>query len=344
MAHSLDFSPRKRLSRRRRSASSGISDDDHSDPATDEVLSENATEIALKAAVGVNVQQLVDNESKDRDTERHAPVRGDFSKSDSDRIQTASVNEPYILLRAVSVVDKPVVADKGNGKAEKAAHLAEAPESAADTHHFQYDKQRLEKILADMDHDFRSKTFDRSRVYKKCPSRTLQEVETRSMQILREGEMAAQKRTKVSSKNKKNTNSTPPSSDGEDPRKAHKQTKRSRSPFIGVPLGAIDENEMTEIESESEEPSVVLTNLGVERLKMFIKLAKAMFRYFLPLEFNSALVAKYWGAVYVLIEVITPNISTDASTYVIFRTPASCTESQKLFIRVGRGRWISLNL
>jgi len=35
----------------------------------------------------------------------------------------------------------------------------------------------------------------------------------------------------------------------------------------------------------------------------FVKLAKTLFKFFLPLESRSALVAKYWGAVYVLIEV-----------------------------------------
>ena len=300
--------------RPRSSASSEDSDEDNPDSSmseADEISSANATEIAPIAALGVNVHQLVDNESKGLDTERQVPVRTQFPKSDSDRFQTASVNEPYIFLRAVSVLKKPDVADKEKGKAEKVAHPARAPHSAADIHNFRYDTQRLKRIFADMDNRLRSKEFKKSRVYKKCPSRTLQEVESRSMQILREGEMEFQKRTKVSSKTMENTSSTPPNPDEEDAgtSQAHMQTERSRSPVIGVPLHGNDETEMPEIETESEEPPVASTKMGtklnLKRQKRFLKLAKALFKYFLPLEFNSALVAKYWGAVYVLIEVIT---------------------------------------
>ena len=37
----------------------------------------------------------------------------------------------------------------------------------------------------------------------------------------------------------------------------------------------------------------------------FLKLANKLFKFFLPLEFSPALVAKYWGAVYALLEVNT---------------------------------------
>ena len=127
------------------------------------------------------------------------------------------------------------------------------------------------------------------------------------MQISREGEMAFQKRTEVSSKTMEDTNSIPHRSDEEDAgtSQAHLQTERSRPPVVGVPLRGNDETKMPEIETEYEEPPVASTKLDLERQKRFLKLAKTLFKYFLPLEFNSALVAKYWGAVYVLIEVIT---------------------------------------
>ena len=307
MAFRKDSLRGKKSSRRRRSASSEDSDDDNPDSsmsATDDIPSANATDIAHEA----DVHQLVDNESKDLDAERHAPLRKQFPKSESDRIRTASVNEPYIFLRAVSVLKKPYVFDKGKGKAEKAAPPDRAPQSAAVNHDFRYDTQRLEKIFADMDHRLRSKKFKRSGVYNKCPSRTLLEVETRSMQILRESEMAFSQKTKVSSKTMESTNSTPlnPDEEGAGSSQARMQTRPSRSSVIGVPLGANDKTEMPEAEAESEEPSVELTKLDLERQKRFLKLAKVLFTYFLPIEFNSVLVAKYWGAVYVLIEVITP--------------------------------------
>ena len=40
-----------------------------------------------------------------------------------------------------------------------------------------------------------------------------------------------------------------------------------------------------------------------EQKKKFLKQAKTLFKFFLPLEFSSALVAKYWGAVHALIKV-----------------------------------------
>ena len=51
-------------------------------------------------------------------------------------------------------------------------------------------------------------------------------------------------------------------------------------------------------------PVVVFTRFELSReQKKFLKQAKTLFKFFLPLEFNSALVAKYWGAVHALIEV-----------------------------------------
>ena len=310
MAFRIYISRGNKSSRPESSASSEDSGDNNSDSsmsAADRISLANATNIAPTAAVGVNSHQSVDNESQGLDTERHAPFRAGSSNPDSDGLQIASVNETYIFLRAVSVLKKPDVSDKRNGKAEEVAHPASASQSAADTHNVRYDTQRLKRIFADMDNRLRSKKFKRSSVYKKCPSRTLQEVETRSVQISRQGEIVSQKGTKVSNKTMENTSSTPPNPNKEDAgtSQAHMQTERSRSPVIGVPLGGNDEIEMPEVETESEEPPVPSTKLGPKRQKRFLRLAKALFKYFLPLEFNSALVAKYWGAVYVLIEVIT---------------------------------------
>lgn len=303
-------------SRRRGSASSEDSDDDKPDssmPAADEIFSANATNIKPKATAGISVHQVVDNESKGLDTERQAPIRTDFPESDSDRIQTASLNESYIFFRAVSIPDKADIPGEGSVKAEKVAHPARAPQSAAADDTFRYDTHRLNRIFADMDNHLRSKTFKRSRVYNKCPSRTLQEVEMRSMQILRAGEMASNKRTKVRSNTVESTSSTSPNPvvpDKEviETNQAHIQTKSPRSPVIEVLRGGNDGTKPPETEKKSEEFPVASTKMDLERQKRFLKLAKALFKYFLPLEFNLDLVAKYWGAVYVLVEVNTPVI------------------------------------
>ena len=311
MAFRIKSTRGKKSSRHRRSAFSGDSDDDNSDSsmsAADKISSANASNIAPKAAVGTNVQQVVDNESKGLDTERHTPIGTELPQSEFGRFRIASVHETYIFLRAVSVPNKAVIPGEENVKAQKLAHPAGAPQSAAADDSFHYDTQRLNRIFADMDNRLRSKNFKRSRVYKKCPCRTLQEVETRSTQILREGEMASHKRTKVSSNNVENTSSAPSNPDKEDPEssQAHNQTRNSRSPVIEVIPGGNDETEMPRTETKSEELPVASTKMDIERHKRFLKLAKALFKYFLPLEYHSALVAKYWGAVYLLLEVNTP--------------------------------------
>ena len=310
MAFRIDVSRGNRLSPPRSSDSSDGSDDDNPDSsssAADKIFSSTATDIAPIVVAGVNVHLPVDNESKGLDTKPHSPIRAEFHKSDSDRIQIASVDKPYIFLRAVSVLKKPDVSDRENGKAEKVAHPARAPQGDAGIRNFQYDTQRLKRIFADMDNRLRSKNFKRSHVYKGCPSRTLQEVETRSMQILRQGEMAFQEKTKVSSKTMENTGSTPrnPDEENAETSQTHMQKERSKSPIISVPLHGNKKTRIPEVEIESEEAPDAFTKADLQRQRKFLKFAKALFKYFLPLEFNSALVAKYWGAVYVLIEVNT---------------------------------------
>ncbi len=272
--------------------------------AGDKISSADATDFASPAAVAVNVHQPVDNESKSNDTKRHAPVSAELPKSGSNGFQMTSVNDPYILLWAVSVPKEPDVSDNENEKAEKVAHHARGAQSTDDIQNFRFDMSRLERILADMDNCLRSVDFKRHRVYKRCPSRSLQEVETRSMQILRKGGKAFQKSTQVGSKTMENTSATPPNPDEEHAgtRQAYMQTERSRSPVIGVPQRGNDETEMPEIETASEELPNVITKRGKQQ-KKFLRMARALFKSFLPLDFNSALVAKYWGAIYVLIEV-----------------------------------------
>ena len=270
--------------------------------AGDKISSANEPDIASPVAVAVNIHQPLDNESNGIDTKRHAPANAELTISDSNEIQITSVNDPYIFLWAVSVPKQPDVSNNENEKAEKVAHPARAPQSTNDIQNFQFDMQRLKRILADMDKSLRSVDFKRHRVYKRCPSRTLQEVETRSTQICGK---AFQKSTQVISKTKENTRATPPNPDEEDAgtRQAHMQTERSRSPVIGVPQRGSDETEMPEIETTSEKPPNVFNKREIRQQEKFLRTAKALFKYFLPLEFNSALVAKYWGAVYVLIEV-----------------------------------------
>lgn len=328
-------------SRRRRSASSEDSDDDSPDssmPAADEIFSANATNIKPKAAAGISVHQVVDNESKGLDTERQAPIRTDFPESDSDRIQTASLNESYIFFRAVSIPDKADIPGEGSVKAEKVVHTARAPQSAAADDTFRYDTHRLNRIFADMDNHLRSKDFKRSRVYKKCPSRTLQEVEMRYMQILRAGEVASQKRTKVSTDTVESTSSAPPNLDKEDPEhsQTHIQTKSSRSPVIEVFRGGNAETKISETETKSEDFPVASTKMDPEGIIQILSTSR--------ISFNFG--GKVLGCCLSLArgKCTCSNISIDASIHAMLRTLSSCPKPQKFSTRAGSGRRISLML
>ena len=165
------------------------------------------------------------------------------------------------------------------------AHPTRGAQGAEDTLNFRYNTRRPESIFVDMDNRLRSQVFKGNRVCRNCPSRTLQEVETRSIQIIREGENLSRKKTKVGSKTMENTSSILPNLDVEDTetRYVRIQTERSRSPVMGVILRGSDEAER---QIKSEKSPVAFTKVDLERQERFIKLAKTLFTYFLPLEFS----------------------------------------------------------
>ena len=104
--------------------------------AADKMSSADATNVAHTTAAPVNVHQpdheqhVVDNEFKGLDTEHHAPARAELPKFDSDGIQIASMNVPYIFIRAVFVPSKLDVSNNKNGEAEKTTHPARGAQGA----------------------------------------------------------------------------------------------------------------------------------------------------------------------------------------------------------------------
>ena len=253
---------------------------------TDHNHSTQDTRKALTPAIVSGSQhhkkQDVNHDSKSLDTRQHKSSGANLPKPDCDGIQTASINDPHIFFRAF-VVKKPKVPTKGMEEAENAADFAKESQSTNPPETFQYDMKKLQKTFVDMDKCLRSKNFSMfSHEYKKCPSRTLQEAETRSLQILQEGEKSFEK-AESGSKQGENLNSTAPNSDDVNSGKKHIHSHTDHS-----------DSDTVSIDTRIEYP---------KRQKMFLKKAKMVFRFFLPLEYRSTLAAKYWGAVYGLIEV-----------------------------------------
>ena len=171
-------------------------------------------------------------------------------------------------------------------EAENVTDSAKGSQSSNATQTFQYDMKKLQKMFADMNKRLRSNKFSVfSREYRKCPSRTLEEVETRSLQILHEGEKSS-KKAEVGSKPGENINSTAPDDEGKSGQKhihSHKDSSDRETVSIDASINTVIEHS--------------------RRQKKVLRTAKTLFTFFLPLGFTSALVAKYWGAVHVLIEV-----------------------------------------
>ena len=248
-------------------------------------LREKKTRKALTPAVVSGSQHHkkgdVNHDLKSLDAGQYESIGAYLPESDCDGTQTASISDPHIFLRAF-VVKKPEVPTKGIGEAEDVADSAKGSQSTNATQTFQYDMKKLQKTFADMDKRLRSNKYSRySHEYKKCPSRTLEEVERRSLQILQEGEKSS-KEAETGSKPGEDINSTAPNDDDGNSGEQH----------IHLHTDHFDDTRRIK----------ALTKHSRQQMK-FLKTAKTLFTFFLPLGFISALVAKYWGAVDVLIEV-----------------------------------------
>ena len=277
-----------------RSSSSSSSDDSDGDElnigtsAADQMSAIEVTRKALTLAAVSDSEpekhhEGFDRSSKSSEVGAHEPTMAKLPQTNPDGVQSISINDPYMLLRAV-VVKEPEVPRKGKEEANKVTFSGKGCQNISTTQTFRCDMKRLQTILADMDQRLRSKDFRGYRACRKCPSLTLQEAETRSLQIMLEGNKASEK-AKRGSKPKDDTGLT-----------------ETETKYDDRDSGTANIQPYTE---HSDSNSVVFyTRYGkFWTQKKFLKQAKTLFKFFLPLEFSSALVAKYWGAVHALIEV-----------------------------------------
>lgn len=319
--------------RRRRSSSSSsssTSDEELSDsnpspsrPVADKLASTEATDGSDSTTAGKDSQpnqkqESVDRKSKSAGTGLHGPSKARLHNPDSDGNQIASMNDSHIFLWAVVVPKKPEVPGKENEQVDDLPYSARGDQSKDDKVTFQYDMKRLKKIFADMDKRLRSKNFKKYRAYKKCPSRTLQEVDARSWQIIQECQKAQQK-AGPGSKPEQNNRSPPSTIDEGDSRIRHVHIRKERS---GSPV-------IDEAQRGNDEPHRSVREL--RELKKFLRMAKTLFMCFLPLGFDSALVAKYWGAIYEVIEVYSSFLVLTLLLTSLFRSDISFPKSGIFF-------------
>ncbi len=161
---------------------------------------------------------------------------------------------------------------------------------------FDVDSDRLEKLFSEMHKTIRTTSGRVRRPYNKCPSRSLKEVEVRLAKLLQKGNQGsvdAGSQRNVGSGNEHQTGPRTGIPDSDD--QIRSQSARAES--ITNPLTEENIRSLTE-------GDVRTLDLGLNRQKRRLVInAKRCFVFFLPLEYSSGMVSKYWGAVYSMIDV-----------------------------------------
>ena len=138
---------------------------------------------------------------------------------------------------------------------------------------FFVDWARVEDSLTDMHSYLCTSQFKKSREYKRCPSSTMGEVDT----IIEQLKQEVPEPKKKDSRHRSRASSHDDSDDSESGIKSREQIR--------------DEIQSLEHERRMREK------------KKLVRISKTLFEFFLPLEFSSEMISKYWGAVQLLLQV-----------------------------------------
>lgn len=171
---------------------------------------------------------------------------------------------------------------------------------------FAVDKDRLDSIFSDMDRSLRS-LYEHHRAYKNCSSHTLEEVESRMRDLSLEGQTEPiDKGNRSSPLHGGDDGSVSSISDrGALAHESSEIVKVER----GRPHNGLTEDEIDYIKDirgqvYSKRAPVPLA-IRIKELETFVKGAKDLFDFFLPLNYTCSMVTKYWGAIYDMIDVST---------------------------------------
>lgn len=161
-------------------------------------------------------------------------------------------------------------------------HTIDVNENIEAGQSFLVDRNKIEDTLTDMHSFLCTSQFKRNREYRKCPLSTVEEVEATAAQLLRK------ERNPETEPNKRRR------------RRRAKRSNRDDSDSEKEPSRA--SGDITASDSKDSDRGA-RHQRRTRMMKEFVKISKTLFQLFLPLDFKSEMVSKYWGAVNLLVQV-----------------------------------------
>ena len=155
---------------------------------------------------------------------------------------------------------------------------------------FLVDENKIADTLTTMHSSLCTSEFKRYREYRKCPTGTVQKVNARLVALMKEDEQARRKPKTEDSTRRQNGND---STEHDSPESDHLRYLSASS-------------------SDSEETSTIGRNshLLLKKKRKFVRVMKKLFQLYLPLRYTSEMIAKYWGAVDLLLQVLISGYMT----------------------------------
>ena len=156
---------------------------------------------------------------------------------------------------------------------------------------FLVDGTKVEGMLTDMHSFLCSSRFKKHREYRRCPSNAVGEVDSACQERIQEYQNAMNeiKSEKQRRTRRREGDSRGESQSGQETRTKSRKTERSDS---DGPTG-----------TSAAGKRRLNQRVSIMRERKLIKLSKTLFQFFLPLDFRSDMVLKYWGAIKLILQV-----------------------------------------
>lgn len=145
------------------------------------------------------------------------------------------------------------------------------------------DKSRIKNILAEMHSSLSSSRFRRHREYRKCPIATVKDVDATLARLV--------------------TNDRDAMSELEGRKRRHLPRIEDSSGQDSTDSSDVQSKHFASSTGSEDSSQIESRHNNLIAKKKFVRTLKLIFKFFLPLEQTSEMVAKYWGAVNFLIQV-----------------------------------------
>ncbi len=225
---------------------------------------------------------------------------------DAKEWHSASLDEPHVFIWFAALPNQrePVRNVPHTRSVRNNSTSDERKELATPT--FRVDADRLEDIFSMMHDSLCAKKFKKHREYTACSSATIQDIDTTLAQLLEKKKMQETAREHPGRRrhetNPINVTRLDPDTVGGESEGHRNDIQEDRSSSDTEEIIVERRNRRSSDGSED----VIFSRRGSEhlkRIKKFIRIAKALFELFLPLQYSSKITAKYWGPIQVLIQV-----------------------------------------